>query len=282
MSTGAKVGTAVAVIVAVVIIVGAVAAFFILRYRKRHQQLVEKEKQMRDDPSERIRQGFAKGELDTGLDNQRFEIAGSNPNDKSKAPMPEWVDEKARYPHDYPDMAEADSKKASVAELGEYKGHVRPLHEMYDPSGPSTHPIELPAEIPTMELHGSTPSGSPRDSAFSTPSRPSSHSPFNRGPSPLSGSPTPSNPFGRWSRYSRSSLFGFLNSPAPSSRSVPSRGPSTSRRQPSEASARYISPVSRQGTFSPPMDRPANQVFSPISPSPEDRQAGLFGRILHW
>lgn len=280
ISTGAKVGIAVALVV-IFILVAAAVGVFLLRRRKRRLQIAAKEEKKREDPSDRIRQGFGKGELDTGTDNQRFEMAGSDPNSKPKVTAPEWVDEKAKFPKDHMDTAEADSKNASVAELGEHKGFARPLHEMYDSSGPSAHPVELPADLPTMELQGSTPGGSPRDSTFTTPSRSANQSPFNRGPSPLSGPSAPSTPIERRSGRTRSSLFGFLNSPAPSSPGAPSRGPSTPHRPQSGSSGSYISPVSRQDTFASPVDQAADPIFSPVSTrSPEDQQ-GLFGRLLH-
>lgn len=93
-----------------------------------------------------IRQGLAKGEMDTGLENLRLEMEGSDGNALRPygGHTPTWVNEKARYPGlSSPDVAEVDGSERR-AELGGAIGFYggRGVHELYDPS--SVPPIELP------------------------------------------------------------------------------------------------------------------------------------------
>lgn len=215
-TVGIAVGVAVGV---VVLIAAAIAAYFLIRRRRRRQTGVAAK--AREDPSEKIRQGFAKGELDTGHDNQRYEMAGSDPNQAKLTDdrdIPGWVNEKANYPGHLKGMVEADGGPGGSgrAELGgpimAPRGTVRPLHEMHDPS--SQPRFELPAESP-RELHGSTPSSSAPASPVSSTRRSAGGlsgaaaapgagggrglpSPFSKATSPLSGqssgSPHPSGP----------------------------------------------------------------------------------------
>ena len=254
-SGSSTVGIAVGVTVGVVVLIAAaIAAFFVIRRRKRRQTGANAKG--REDPSEKIRQGFAKGELDTGHDNQRYEMAGSDPSQTKKTDdndIPGWVNEKANYPGDRAGMVEADGGDGSArAELGgpmAPRNTVRPLHEMHDPHSQPT--FELPADTPG-ELQGSTPGssmpGSPVSSMRRSAGRLSgaggSRSPFSKPTSPLSaqsGSPhpspvdhrldQPSTSAGPSSGPSRSSFLGF--SRLGGNRSSPASGPSSeySRRQ---------------------------------------------------
>lgn len=303
VSIGEKVGIAVGVVVAVATVIG-VVAFFLLRRRKNRRQAAEKTR-IRDEPSELIRQGFAKGELGTGFDNERYEMMGDHeyPN-KPEYRFPEWVDEKARYPGDRSGMAEADG--ATVAELASRGGFVRPLHEMYDPS---THPVQAPVELDALDAPRELPAvRTARNSAVRSTRHPKAQTPLSHPTSPISEEsphPSPINRQSNRSAPSRSSIFGSLNrssAPSPAQSTSSQRhfsrgqGPSSSPSRPPDRMRRvsppdrsppenFISPVSRQGHFSPPSSNRSgsNPVFSPISPvvqSPEAPQ-GLWER-LRW
>ena len=197
-SKSSTVGIAVGVAVGVVVLIAAaIAAYFLIRRRRRNRQqtgaggAAAAAKRNRDDPSEKIRQGFAKGELDTGHDNQRYEMAGSDPDQAAilaaKHDFPGWVNEKANYPGHREGMVEADGGgggegSAGRAELlggGGHRGTVRPLHEMHDPS--SQPRFELPVEMDSPgELHGSTPGSS----APASPVSPMRHSGAGAGAGP--------------------------------------------------------------------------------------------------
>lgn len=197
-STSSTVGIAVGVAVGVVVLIAAaIAAYFLIRRRRRSRQQSQTgaaAKRNRDDPSEKIRQGFAKGELDTGHDNQRYEMAGSDADQAAMAAkhdFPGWVNEKANYPGHREGMFEADGGggggegSAGRAELlggGGHRGTVRPLHEMHDPS--SQPRFELPVEMDSPgELHGSTPGSS----APASPVSPMRHSGAGAGTGPAAG-----------------------------------------------------------------------------------------------
>ena len=242
-SGSSTVGIAVGVTIGVVVLIAAaIAAFFLVRRRKRRQTGVAAAKK-REDPSEKIRQGFAKGELDTGHDNQRYEMVGSDPNQAKPSDdhdSPGWVNEKANYPGDRSAMVEADDGGSGRAELGgpmASRSTVRPLHEMHDPS--SQPRFELPAESPG-ELQGSTPSSSMPASPVSSTRRSAGRlsgrglrSPFSKPTSPLStqfsGPPHPSQQASSSTSASpsRSSFLGFTRlgghrSSGPASSSEPS------------------------------------------------------------
>ena len=257
-SSGSKVGIAVGVTVGVVVLIAAaIAAFFVIRRRKRRQTGATGKGY--EDPSEKIRQGYIKGELGTGHDNQRYEMAGSDPSHTKTTDdhdIPGWVNEKANYPGDRSGMVEADGAGSARAELGgpgpvAPRSTVRPLHEMHDPQ--SQPRFELPADSPG-ELQGSTPGssmpGSPvsstRRSAGTTHHRAGSsglfRSPFSKPTSPLSaaeGSPHPSRLDRRLdthsstsagpasSRPSRSSFLGFSRLGGNNNRASEASGPSS-------------------------------------------------------
>lgn len=256
-STGRTVGIAVGVVVAVVVIAVTIGVFFFLRWRNRRRNENYTATKIDEDSNDQIRQGF-KGELSTGLDNQRFEMAGSDPKgvqaEHDAAPSG-WVDEKGRYPGDRSGIAEVAGGDVSISELPSQSPARQPLHEMYDPSA---QPVELPAaEI--GELQGSTPAVSSRNSIVSSP-RSANRSPFDKqGPSlmnRLSGR--------------RSSNHEPLPGPGPPDRTAPkpSEGPRTPKRT-GTANTAVISPVSKEGTTSPDDTRQPsqglNEIISPVS-----------------
>jgi len=295
-STGKTAGIAVGVVVGVLAIGGAIGAYFFLRHKK--YKKISSEQSRRHDsplPDEAIRQGFEKGELDTGFDNQRYEMAGSTP-DHSKPKdqgSPGFVDEKGNYPGNRSGMAEADGGGVSVPELtgsaSQQRFALRPLHEMYDPSAPAT---ELPGDQPsTGELHGSNPT--------SAASSPGIFARRNRGSNPAS-------PISQTARRRsfRERLSGRPTSTIDSLPSLesPARGgaPSPPAKDGAAAigfghSGEPFSPVSRQGTFTPepvsrqgtldnfpsPRSNHSNPLFSPVSPtSPSPRMnRGMFERL---
>jgi len=272
-STGKTVGIAVGVVVAIIVIAAAIGAFFFIKKRKERRQREELEKREDTPPDEVIRQGFAKGELGTGIDNQRYEMAGSDanvpkPEDRGGSPS-QWVDEKARYPGDRSHMAEVEGGAVSVSELpsrgagGTFAG---PFHEMYDPSAPTAGPVELPAEFPKPELQGSNPTSaasSPRVKAVSS-NRRSFRDRWSKRPQP-----------------SRSSTMDSL--PSPAYASGPSSSPPPRPQRGTVSSGEVFSPVSRQGTFTPdnvgPSSSRGGQPFSPVSPTSPEMGRGKFGHF---
>lgn len=266
-STGTKIGIAVGIVIAVIVIAAAIAAFFILKKKKAKRRAAEKSKDDYTHPDENIRRGFDKGELGTSIDNQRYEMAGSDPkhaeSDRGGSPS-QWVDEKARYPGDRSHLAEVEGGSVSVSELpgpraqGAY--FAVPFHEMYDPSAPAAGPVELPAELPKPELQGSNPTSaasSPRQKPTSMANRRSFRERWSKRPEP-----------------SRSSTMDSLPSPASASASAPSPPPRPQRD--TVSSSEIFSPVSREGTFTPENGGPSSVrsreslPFSPVSPtSPE-------------
>ena len=283
-SGSSTVGIAVGVTVGVVVLIAAaIAAFFVIRRRKRRQTGANAKD--REDPSEKIRQGFAKGELDTGHDNQRYEMAGSDPNQRKETDdeIPGWVNEKANYPGDRSGMVEADGDGSARAELGgpiAPRTTVRPLHEMHDPH--SQPRFELPADTPG-ELQGSTPSSSVPASPVSSTRRSAGRlsgagglrSPFSKPTSPLSapsGSPHPS-PIDRRlgqtppsagpsSGPSRSSFLGF--SRRGGNRSSPASGPSSE-----------YSRDSRQAPQHPGQPSDSDRPMIPSSPHVPGRSSNM-------
>lgn len=298
-STGKTAGIAVGVIIGVLVIASAIGAYFFYRYKQNKRDTNDKALSDGSNPKENfIRQGYDKGELPTGNDNQRYEMLGSDPS-QPKPPEPlvsPWVNEKANHPGAGPDMAEVDSGHVSVPELtGSQQrgvGH-RPLHEMQDPSVP---PTELPGDHPQAgELHGSNPT-SPRvfarRSRRSNAASPVSHSSSTKRRSwreRLSGRP----------EASRSSTLDSLPSLTSSTGASPPAAPKEEVPVGSGHSGEPFSPVSRQGTFSPDpvsrqgtfsldpvsrqgnfkSDNASNQLFSPVSPSSPETNRGMFERF---
>ncbi len=304
-STGKTAGIAVGVVVGVLAIGGAIGAYFFLRHKK-YKKISAAKSRSYDLPSpdEVIRQGYDKGELDSGVENQRFEMAGSAPDhSKPEEQGPSaWVDEKGNYPGNRSGMAEADGGGVSVPELtgsaSQQRFALRPLHEMYDPSAPAA---ELPGDHPsTGELHGSNPT--------SAASSPGIFARRNRGSNP--GSPISQTSRRRSFRERLSGRRASTLDSLPSLES-PARGaPSPPAKDGAAAigsghSGEPFSPVSRQGTFTPePISRQgtftpepvsrrgtsdtfasprsnSNPLFSPVSPtspSPEMHR-GMFERL---
>ena len=298
LSTGAKAGIAIAVVI--LVLIAALTIYLFLRHQQKKRLTTDK--QLGLNPAEEtIRRGYAKGELYTGLDNARYEMEGSDGNALRPygGATPPWVNEKAQYPG-LDNRAEADSADASPrAELNSptSRSHVvapggffggRGVHEMYDAS--SIPPIELPGDrTHRREMEGSTPSDSPRPSPGRAPgSLFSSHpsSPLSR---PQSSKPSPGVSRGgglfgaAWRRDRESSSAGAPSSPSSRSNGSRDLASPTGVGVVSPAGERRWSPVSRRGTFSPPLRRGRESeregpVLSPISPaSTEDGNGdGIF------
>lgn len=264
-SKGKTVGIAVAVVVIVVGVAGALGWIF----WKKHQKRKKTAKGVETPPDEVVRQGLAKGELDTGNDNQRYEMPGSEPVKPPQANHAPngWVNEKANYPGDRSGMAEVEGGDvSSTPELPLSQRHqMHGFHEMFDPSAPSMAPVELPGVIPQpREMEGSNPT-----SPTSSP-RPSARSPLISPRSPSSQSSRPRSWKTRFSRPQPSRKSTQESTPsqvsAPTPPPKPSSGPSSA--PPTEV----FSPVSRRGTgtFRSDNEGPASPragpILSPISP----------------
>jgi len=268
-STGTKVGIAVGIVVAIIVITVAVGAFFFIKKRKDRQRKGEKVQAEDPHADETIRQGFAKGELGTGIDNQRYEMAGSDPNQgksESHGSPSGWIDEKARYPGDRSGIPEVEGGSVSVSELPNRGGYFArgPLHEMYDPSAQAAGPVELLADLPSPgELQGSNPpsaASSPRVKPVSS-NRRSIRDRWSKRPQP-----------------SRSSTMETL--PSSASASAPSPPPKPQRS--TTESSEVFSPVSRQDTpnnAGPSSFQRSSQPFSPVSPASPEVGRGKFGRF---
>ncbi|KAL9044723.1 MAG: hypothetical protein Q9214_002158 [Letrouitia sp. 1 TL-2023] len=264
-NTGEIIGIAVGVAVALVLIAACSITFFLLKRRKnRHQKDEDKPKQEEDDESEKIRQGYAKAELNTGFDHTRFELGGSEEQTLAKPPAA-WVNEKARYPGEHAELvgdkalSELTGGGIAASELGTQKGNSGRYHEMSDPS---TMPVavELPADLP-RELPGSSPGLSSRASSSSSPMfRSANQSPVNRsgGTSPFNRSQGGRSPVNRLS--GRTSESNSIGPRSPRSRHF---GPS-----PTPRSSRGPSSPSRSGTTS----SKGNEVPTPISPMADSEE----------
>ena len=289
-STGKTAGIAVGVVVGVLVVVSAIAAYFFLKFKAKKRKGEAKGGDGKD-AQETLIDGFDnKQELGTDVDNQRFEMQGTNPSQ----PKPdgqetsEWVNEKAAFPPgDLPGISEAPSSHVPLSELGSQRGVAhRPLHEMLDPSTP---PVELQGDIPAHgELQGSNPA-----SAASSPGL------FGR----RSRGGQPTSPISPASSSRRRSIRDRFSSRPAASRSstvdsVPSLtsstgvGPSAVREEAvpvgSGHSGEPFSPVSRQGTFSPdPVSRQGTATpdtasrpfFSPVSPDSPEASRGMFDQL---
>ncbi|KAL8693586.1 MAG: hypothetical protein Q9218_001628 [Villophora microphyllina] len=232
--SGKIIGIAVGVAVVIVLLAGGVGVFFYLRRRKNRRQAKPTSPKEDDDEVERIRQGFAKAELDTDVNHARYEMAGSDGSSGRKTP--DWINEKDEHPDTHVELvgdgstAELNGGGHLAAELSSYKGFFGPYHEMYDPSVP---PVELPADMP-RELPASplpTFSRRPRSSQVS---RSANMSPVNqaKGPSPSHRSPSGQRSANyRPPRSTYSSTSGIVSPRSQSSARVSSaeasRGPST-------------------------------------------------------
>ncbi|KAL9611566.1 MAG: hypothetical protein Q9167_003785 [Letrouitia subvulpina] len=264
-NTGEIVGIAVGVAVALVLIAVCSITYFLLKRRRNgHQKEEDKPKQEEDDESEKVRQGYAKAELNTDFDHTRFELGDSEEQTLAKPPAA-WVSEKARYPGEHAELvgdkalSELTGGGIAASELATQKGISGRYHEMYDPSAMPVA-VELPADLP-RELPSSSPGLSSRDSSSSSPMyRSANQSPVDRsgGTSPYNLSQGGRSPINRLSgRTSESNSIG--------PRSPPSRrfGPS-----PTPRSSRGPSSPSRSGTTS----SKGNEVLSPISPMADSEE----------
>lgn len=278
-SKGKTVGIAVAVVVIVLGVAGALGWIF---WRK-HQKSKKAAKGVETPPDEVVRQGFAKGELDTGNDNQRFEMPGSEPVKPPQANHTTngWVNEKASYPGDRSGMAEIEGGGvSSTSELPLSQRHqMHGFHEMFDPSAPLMAPVELPGVIPQpREMQGSTPA-SPASSG-----RPSARSPLI---SPRSPSSQPSRPRSWKNRFSRPQPSRTSTQESiPSQVSAPTTPPKPSRGPSSAPPTEVFSPVSRHGTgtFRSDNEGPASPragpILSPVSPDDSPRpNRSMFERL---
>ena len=282
------VGIAVGVVIALLVIAGALGWFLWRRHQKNKKlrQAARKAKGEDTPPDETIRQGFGKGELDTGHDNQRYEMAaGSDAHTpKPYVPVGGWVDDKGRYPGDRSHIPEVEGGDVSTAELGpSQRFQMHGFHEMYDPSAPSANPVELPASLPGRnELEGSNPASvasSPRQGARrsrannpESPSSPVSTKRRSLKDRISSGRPQSS----RASTQDSIPSLPLASSPPPK----PSRGPSSP-----PSSEPFFSPVSRQGTGTFLSDDEGsssprgNPILSPVSPDSPRANRSLFERI---
>ena len=193
LSSSAKIGIGIGTVVGFLLVATSIGFCWL---RRRHAQRRRREEASRTgiNPKEgMIRQGFAKGEMGTGIENMRFEMEGSDGNALKPygGQTPPWVDEKARFPgSNSPNVAEIDGlgqRAELIGTVGFYGG--RGLHEMYDPS--SVPPIELPTSA----------SEAPTGTTWVDGQRSSKHSIRSSSTRPFSSSKTYS---GHWSP------FGFL------------------------------------------------------------------------
>ena len=252
-NSGVIIGVAVGVVAALVLVAVGVVTFFVRQHKKRPH--VEEDTGGSDeDISEKVRQGYAKAELNTDFDHTRYELGDGDGKPPGK-PLAEWVDEKARHPGESAELVgdkalpEMNGGDVAASELSAHA--LGPFHEMYDPSVP---PAELPADQ-SRELQGSSPDISSRESNNSSPmSRPADQWPANGSPRPslFNRSPVGSSSLSRRAGHDARST----SSGTRSTRSRPSVSSPTSH-----SSGRPSSP-SRSGASSPR----DNHVLSPISP----------------
>ncbi|KAG8529399.1 uncharacterized protein KY384_006036 [Bacidia gigantensis] len=205
ISTGIKVGVAVAVVAGTLVII-TLTTWLYLRWRNARRRAAEEAAKTGVNPKEgMIRQGFAKGEMGTGIENARFEMEGSDGNALKPygGRTPPWVDEKGQYPgfaaNGISEMDTEAQRAELVGAIGFYGG--RGVHEMYDPS--SVPPIELPT--------GTEEQFSPRVGAKDRSGRSSSSKP----------SPSKSSIFGPFSRKKRRAELDSSSSSGPSPQSSP-------------------------------------------------------------
>ncbi|KAL8910796.1 MAG: hypothetical protein Q9171_003932 [Xanthocarpia ochracea] len=169
-SNGTIIGVAVGVALAVVLIFGGVATFFITRRRRQRKQGAEGMTKGADDEAEKIRQGFAKAELDTDRNHAVYEMGDPKVHLHAGRPQ-DSTNEEAKHPASHLElmgdgsMAEMNGSEELASELSSYKGFSGPYHEMYDPSAPplempAISPQELPAVFP-QELHAVSPQEMP-------------------------------------------------------------------------------------------------------------------------
>ncbi|KAL8871318.1 MAG: hypothetical protein Q9174_002822 [Haloplaca sp. 1 TL-2023] len=273
------IATGVGIAVGIVLLASAIGTFIVVRRRRQRRQTATSPAEDHDDEAEKIRQGFAKAELDTDLSHTRFEI-GSSGNSSGPTSVNEWVDEKGRHPGLHAELVGDGSRveltggEPTASELATHKVFSGPYHEMYDPSVP---PAELPADLPP-ELAGSPPptfSRSFRSASQAFKSAPLSSVSRSNGSSPFQ--PGSQGPVGRrqprlkGSTVSRSESS-QSHSPPPLSSGQASRGPSTPDWS-GDASSRehnHFSPISPIGGSEDSTDGRA--LFSLVRGISEPRQ----------
>lgn len=254
------IGIGVGVAVAIVLLAVAIAAFIVLQKRKRKRQGERPPTNEQDDEAERIRQGFAKAELDVSVENARYEMGDG---EKFKNRVHEaWVDEKARHPGVHAELI-GDGSRAELIGSGKVASELSsreklrgPFHEMFDPSMPAVElPADLPQELPASPLPAS--SRSP-DSAQSFQAAGANMSPGER---PNEASPV-HQPSGR--RYAASQC---------PTRSLAS---SASRVRSSQSPSSISSPSAQASRDPSSLGSPREQeLFSAISPADSIGHRGL-------
>ena len=282
-STGKTVGIAVGVVILVLIIAAAIGTYIYLK--KRRDRRERDSKRSSTPPDETIRAGFAKGELGTGIGNERYEMMGSDPllpqpEDRGGSPS-QWVDEKARHPGDRSNMAEVEGGSGVfVSELpgpqqgGRGAAATGGYHEMHDPT---VAPVELPADIPRPELQGSNPTSAASSPRVEAVKRRSFRERWSR------GRPQPS----------RTSTMDSLPSPASGSGGTPPPPPPLSPSSQSQAqsqSSRGRRAVQRDTAGSGEVFSPVSEntgqgssrgsgPFSPVSPTSPEAGRSRFGHF---
>lgn len=254
-SAGRTIGIGVGVAVAVVVLAVWIAAFVILRRRKGRRQTEKATTKAEDDEVERIRQGFAKAELDTNLEQARYEM-GDHSNEFGTKGHKSWVDEKARHPGLHAGLmgdgsrAELTGSGDGASELSNREKLRGPYHEIFDPS---ISVVEMPADMP-RELPASPLPTFSRSSNLSQSFRSDNMAPVNqlKGASPLRQS----------SECQYQTNHRSARSPQPSASRAQSSQSQSSTSSPSAQASRGPSSPDLSGPWSPREQEP----FSPISP----------------
>lgn len=271
-SNSKTIGIAVGAVGATVVLAGAIAACCILRRRKRKRQTEKAGTRVDDDEAERIRQGFAKAELDTNGEHARYEI-GDVDGRTGKKVHEAWVDEKGRCPGLHAELvgdgsrAELTGSSNGASELSSREKLSGSYHEMFDPSIPA---VELPADMPG-ELPASPVPTFSRSSNSSRSFRSANMSPIHRSNRPsLLHHPSG----GRYAAKQRRVQL----SPSSASRAK-SSGSQSSVSSPSAQASRTPSSPGLSGPSSPREHEP----FSPISPiggnDDDTNHQGLFSSV---
>lgn len=272
-STGKTIGIGVGVSVPIVLLAGAVAAFIILRKRKRRRQVARPMTKEQDDEAERIRQGFAKAELDASVENAKYEMGeGDKLGNRAHEA---WVDEKARHPGLHAELigdgsrAELIGSGDTASELSSRERLRGPYHEMFDPSIPAVElPANMPQELPA-NMHQELPASPLRTFSKSSNSTQSFRS---AEMSPPVRSSNESSPLRQPSGRRNAANHGPARSPASSASRVRSSQNQTLMLSPSAQASRTPSSPGPSGPYSPREQEP----FSPISPLDSTSHQGLF------
>ncbi|KAL8729178.1 MAG: hypothetical protein Q9166_004917 [cf. Caloplaca sp. 2 TL-2023] len=131
-ATGKVIGIAVGISVAVILVAGGITAFVVIRKRRRMHQADQIAGKGADDEAEKIRQGFAKAELDTDSNHALYEMDDPSNDPQSKIPQ---------------DLMHGEVKHAALhAELigdrmiAEMRGSGRLASELPSAGAPIPHP----------------------------------------------------------------------------------------------------------------------------------------------